>query len=326
MKTMDFLIANPQLEEFALSHYGFQITNNKHIDCPICGKKKSFRVSYSQRLGRHGGICTCGSFTSIQLIQHQSGKDIGELLREIDELVGNTDYRPPITKVDADSTADRAIKKFKSGRSLKDTPAHEYLKIRGIYTLPRGGAVFLDSEPFYDENRREVARYPAIFCLAADDLGRPIYSHTTYLDGVNKASLGGKERKQRSLQENIHEGQSCAIKLFQKSEVMAIGEGIETCLAFSEIRKVPTHSCLNTSILEKYRFDFDVKHGIICADNDYSGAGLAAAYKCATMNIRQRPNLERVTIEWPKTKGTDFADALLNSDVIIEDYVCKKPK
>lgn len=324
MKTMDFLIANPQLEEFALNHYGYQLTGNRHIDCPICGKKKSFRINYSARLGRHGGICTCGSYTSIQLIQHQHPKGIGALLRDIDNLVGNLDFTKK-PKIEPKSPAAFAIEKFKSGLRISGTPGHEYLKSRGIYSMPTGGAVYLPNEKFYDDDGNVAGEYGAIFCIAADALGRPIYSHTTYLKGFKKAELGGKERKQKSLIPDIHEGQSCSIKLFAKAEVMAVGEGIESCLAFAESRKMPTQSCLNTSILEKYRFDFDVRHGYVVADNDYSGAGLAAAYRCATMNIRQRPNLERVTIQWPETKGTDFNDALINSDRIIEDYVCRKP-
>lgn len=322
MKTADFLAQNPALEEEALRHYGYEITGNRHIDCPFCDKKKSFRVSYVKKFGRHLGICTCGSFTAIKMISQASNLDTGPLLAEIDSLVGNTSD-PMAHKPKPSTRADEAIKKFKSGQPIKGTIAEEYLASRGIYTMPRGGAVFLPREHFYET---DGPVYSAIYCLASDAIGRPIYSHTTYLDGPKKADLDGKERKQRGLLDYVHEWQSCSVKLAPKGGVMAVGEGIETCLAFSQIKNIPVHACLNTSLLSKYRADDDITHLYIAADNDHTGAGLAAAWECATANIRQRKNLDRVTICWPRAKGTDFNDALIDSLDILEDYVCKKPK
>lgn len=325
MNTADALYSSEAKQEAVFARFGIEVTNNRHTYCPMCERtdKKTWRVNYSHKLGRYGGICTCGSYDPITIIQKVSGLDIGSLLREIDSIIGNSNKPEP--KVLDKTPAQLAIEKFKSGSPLAGTPAQKYLAGRGIHNLPTGGAVYLESEPFYDEEGKVKCHYGAIFCLASDDLGRPTYTHTTYLNGDVKAQEGGRERKQRSLLDPKQEPMA-AIKLHQKKEVMAIGEGIESCLSFAEIRGIPCHATLNTTLMKRYRCDSDVVHLIICADNDWNGAGLAAAYHCANANILQRKSLERVTIQWPATRGTDFNDALINSDRIIEDFVCKRPR
>ena len=326
MNTADALYSSEAKQESVLARFGIEITNNRHTYCPMCERndKKTWRVNYSQKLGRYGGICTCGSYDPITIIQRVSGLDIGTLLREIDTIIGNTPDKKPAPTAEK-TPAQLAVEKFRSGVPLAGTPAQKYLASRGINNLPTGGAVYLEREPFYDESGNVKCHYGAIFCIATDELGKPVYTHTTYLDGDYKAREGGRERKQRSLVDPRQEPMA-SIKLHQKKDVMAIGEGIESCLAFTEVRGIPCHATLNTTLMKRYRCDSDVTHLIICADNDWNGAGLAAAYHCANANILQRKNLERVTIQWPATRGTDFNDALINSDKIIEDYVCKRPK
>ena len=325
MNTADALYSSEAKQEAVLSRFGIEITNNRHTYCPMCERtdKKTWRVNYSRTLGRFGCICTCGSYDPITIIQRVSGLDIGTLLREIDGIIGNSPVKPTVTQEKTKSQL--AVEKFKSGVPLSGTPAQKYLAGRGIHSLPTGGAVYLEREPFYDDSGKVKCYYGAIFCIASDELGKPTYSHTTYLNGDAKAQEGGQERKQRSLIDARQEP-TASIKLRQKQEVMAIGEGIESCLAFTEVRGIPAHATLNTTLMKRYRCDSDVTHLIICADNDWNGAGLAAAYHCANANILQRKNLQRVTIQWPATRGTDFNDALISSDGIMEDYVCKRPK
>ena len=64
--------------------------------------------------------------------------------------------------------------------------------------------------------------------------------------------------------------------------------------------------------MKKFRAPEGVKHLIIFADNDKNGAGLAAAFSCANMNMLQVKSLLRVTVKWTEQVDSDFNDMLIN--------------
>ena len=321
MKTSEALAAAPiGVQEIVLANYGYEITGNRHIECPFCSQKK-FRINYAQKLGgQYAGICVCGSYPLIKLAEHRSRKQGKAFLDEIDELIGN---KQDAQQLASDRTPEqKAWDRLRSGVPIKGTQAHTYLKARGNNILPRHNCVYIDKMPFYDTEGTLKAHYGAIYTLLTNELGRAVNEHITYLDRGHKAPV----ENYRKIRTVSKAGGAVAGRIYDGQEIMAVGEGLESCLSFSQVFKVPCLPAMNTANLKQYRAPEYVKRLLIAADHDYNGAGMAAAMECAHRNILQRPNLELVQVIYPDEMGADFNDALADPDMLREVLVCKKPK
>ena len=319
MKTSEAIkAASLGVQELVLLKYGYEITGNRHIECPFCNSKKSFRVNLFN--GSYAGICKCGSYPLLELAKHRSGKDGKAFLDEIDELIGNRPNLAPRTEQTTPESI--ALAQLHDGQPLKGTIAQEYLAKRGINYLPVNDCRFLPNQPYRDSTGQVVGHYDAILMVLTNALGKVVQKHITYLDGPQKAAV----ESPRKIQTVSNLGVSIAAKIYQTGDVMAVGEGLESCLSYAQIRRVRTLPTLNTNNLKKYRCPDYVKTLYIAADNDHNGAGQAAAYECAHRNILQRPNLEQVIIHMPAVAGYDFNDALLNGVQTMEfPPICRKP-
>lgn len=277
------------------------LTGGKHWqgECPLCKGKGKFR--FTNRYDQGDWICVCGSGDGFDLIMQRDRLTYAEAAKKVDEIIGHKSDLKPAPPSPAQNEAAR----FSSMFPLKNwsTPAELYLQLRGIEVLPQRAVRFSPSE-YYDE----AAKHPAMVAIAADDRGRPIYRHCTYLDGSNKIDAE-VQRKLFTLTE--YQG-SCAVRLFPVSDSMGIAEGIETALSATQIYKVPTWATLNACLMERFKAPEGVKHLTIYADNDSHGRGLGAAFTCAWKNLLANNEVERVTVVWPATVN-DFND-LLQSD------------
>jgi putative DNA primase/helicase len=204
----------------------------------------------------------------------------------------------------------RARSKFLSLPKLAGTQGQEYLNKRGIFSLPRGG-VRLSPQEFCKETSANSA---ALYAIASDEFGEPVYIHRTFLDGAGKANIE-TQRKLFKLKE--FEGPA-AVKMFAVAEVMGISEGIETGLSAHSLYKMPVWSTINTSIMRKFRAPTGVKTLYIFADNDQNGAGLAAAFECGHRNVLTNNDVAAVVIRWPQDYGKDFNDVLVAGGQVIE--------
>lgn len=319
MKTVEALqAASIGVQEIVLQRYGYEITGNRHVDCPFCNQKK-FRVNYTDKLGgQYAGICVCGSYPLIKLAEHRSGKTGKDFLDEIDELIGNKqDSKPAST---GPTPEQKAWERLRSGVQIQGTQAHTYLRGRGINILPRHNCVYIDQMPFHDSEGNFKCYYGAIYTLLTNEAGRAVKEHITYLDKGHKA----REEQNRKIRTLCEGGTNIAGRIYDGRDVMAVGEGLESCLAYSLLRKVPALPAMNTANLKNYRAPDYAKTLYIAADHDHNCAGLAAATHCAHANILQRRNLEAVFIEMPETMGHDFNDAIINGDQIVRIPVCRK--
>jgi hypothetical protein len=96
-----------------------------------------------------------------------------------------------------------------------------------------------------------------------------------------------------------------AVRLAESSELLMVGEGIETCLAAMQASGHAAWAALSTSGLRGLDLPADVRDVIILADGDK--AGEAAAQDCA---FRWRGEARRVRIARPP-QGLDFNDLLM---------------
>jgi putative DNA primase/helicase len=99
-----------------------------------------------------------------------------------------------------------------------------------------------------------------------------------------------------------------AMRLTAAAETLMIGEGIETCLAAMQATELPAWAALSTSGMVALVLPPIVRHVIILADHDASGAGERAARTAAARWLAEG---RRVRIAMPPMAGTDMADVLV---------------
>lgn len=296
MKTQDFIIDK---QEAVLNHFGLQVTGNRHLpECPFCSGKKKFRVGWYN--GNIRGICTCNSWSLLDLIIDYSGKDFKTVAAEIDRQFGNTDYTPEQKPKTANAKRDKAIQLFKASSPIKGTQAQEYLNSRGIFEMPTGGVKYGQIKGGRD----------CLIALATTEFSEPRMLHTTHLKDGQK--YGDKPRLMHSLAPQ-EDGAPISIKLFEAGSVLGVAEGIESALSAKQLYKVPTWSCMNATFIKKFRAPTGVEVLYIFADNDSGGTGLAAAFECGRANIYANNDVTEVRILWPENL-CDFNDLIQEGD------------
>lgn len=303
MRTIDFIAQN---EQTILNYYGFEVTNNKHVDCKICNSKKSFRINNYQ--GSLRWICKCGSGGVVDLLMKTTSKDFVTLANEIDLTFGNDSRDDRVTEPKVNDRLSQAIKRWREIKPVEGTQAQDYLNARGISVMPRQGVKFSEKE-FNSESGRF---FPCMYAIASNEYGEAIQRHLTYLDGTRKAPVE-KQKIALSLQE--YSG-PISVKLFPVKSTLGIAEGIETALSAHTVDKLPVWSTLNATLMKKFRAPTGVDTLIIYADNDLNGTGLACAMECANRNLLSPNYVERVIVKWPEKP--DFNDYLLEGGQIFQ--------
>jgi hypothetical protein len=146
----------------------------------------------------------------------------------------------------------------------------------------------------------------ALVTHGADDT--PLAIHRTFLarDGNGKAPVDPQKMM-------LGPCRGGAVRLADPSDMLMVGEGIETCLAAMLATGHPAWAALSTSGLLGLELPDDVRDVIVLADGDDPGE--AAAHACAWRWKRER---RRVRIARPP-QGMDFNDMLMGCSPRIEE-------
>ena len=191
---------------------------------------------------------------------------------------------------------ENALSIWEASEPAQGTPAETYLASRGLQLPPTTRLRF---HPHLLHIFRES--WPAMVALVthgSDDAAIGI--HRTFLsrDGIGKAPINLSKMM-------LGPCRGGAVRLAETSDVLMIGEGIETCLAAMQATGQPAWAALSTSGLRGLVLPQDVRNVIVLADGDDPGE--AAARDCA---IRMKYEGRRVRIARPP-KGMDFNDLLV---------------
>jgi putative DNA primase/helicase len=110
--------------------------------------------------------------------------------------------------------------------------------------------------------------------------------------------------KVKKLMEGLPIATSC-VRLSDVVPLIGIAEGIETAFAASVIFGFPVWASTSAFGMEKWEPPQGVEEVVICADNDISFTGQAAAFQLA-----KRLNLKGVKarVEIPPMSGVDWCD------------------
>nr|WP_038251885.1 toprim domain-containing protein [Xenorhabdus nematophila] len=298
MKTADAVIGHwPEI----FAYYKLPpVTGKNHFKgkCPICGWKGKFRIDDQE--GRGTFICTCNAGDGWRLLTLTQGKNYKTLADEIDLLLGIQSDKRSTAKKETDITTfrNKVTACYPNLPSLKGTQGEAYLRSRGIHILPADNVKYCPDQPVRNGTLQ------AIWSLVTDAKGTLCYLHRTYLDGDRKADITPQKKLDSTQEESYRlHAQSLAIRLFPVDSTLGIAEGIETALSCKQIYGVNTWSVVHAGFMERFLVPKGVKHLIIFADNDWSATGEAAAYACATKNLKANNDIERVSVRWP-----DFGD------------------
>jgi len=286
-----------------LSYYGIKQHGKGHQQCPICERRKKFRINTHNETVMY--ICVCGSGDIFKLLMQTTGLDFKHLARDIDRIIGNTrEYTAPI-KPRRDYEKE-LFQTWKALSPIKNTSIQRYLNSRGIYKLP------MRAMKMRGDDSQSV-----MFCVATNDQGNPVITHQTYLHGDNKAQIEVPKRTSKvdKERESVIE-ESIAIRLFDVQTCIGVAEGIETALAACQLYECATWATMNSNFMKKFRAPKGVEHLIVFGDADDNGTGQASAFVCGHANIMANNDVKKVTIRFPESG--DFNDVLQEHQKINE--------
>lgn len=260
------------------------------------GRKGSLSINvqkgtwYDHEAGIGGGV--------IDLIRKERSCSIGEALRWLENI---GEYVAPVQPVSDANTAtslrDVALRIWRETKPLQGTIAAMYLAGRGL-SSDCVDLRFHPNCPMGKDASGKQRFVPAMVSLVRSPGDRvPLGIHRTEL------TLAG-EKVDRKMLGPCHGG---VVMLSSHDADTGVGicEGIETGLAVIHLGGGPVWACLSAGSLGAFPLLGGVQALTIYADNDK--AGLEAAQKCARRWVGFGVE---TTIQAPKEKGTDFADAL----------------
>ena len=198
----------------------------------------------------------------------------------------------------AEEARDLALCKsiWQDTEDLAGSPAEAYLWARGLIAEGVPDLRFHRSAP--RGKAEDAQRHPAMVALVREPSGAPRALHLTFIrpDGAGKA-FGDRSRVM------LGPVRGNAVHLAPAAPVMAVGEGIETCAAYTTMKGLPAWSALSTSGLRTFNPPPRLRRLIVCADGDK--AGMDAAQELAQRVCRYCD----VEID-PAPDGQDWADIL----------------
>ena len=244
----------------------------------------------------------------IEFIRQQRGCSIGEAIHEALTYLGPSaswssatapkTSQPPKPEEDDAARIDQALRIWSEVQPVRGTLAEQYLVSRGIQVPDEALDVlgFHWHCPFSDRRRA-----PALVALVQDIItGELIAIHRRELTpNAAKAgpwmALGPKS--------------GGAIRLSRSdSGDLAIGEGVETCLAGMQLGSGPTWSVIDAGGMTAFPVLDHVGRLTILADNDLSETGQRAAAACRD---RWAALGKAVRCAMPEQPGQDFNNVLL---------------
>jgi hypothetical protein len=199
--------------------------------------------------------------------------------------------------------ANAALSIWQSTKAGSGTPLETYLRSRGVNIPPPPNLRFHAGLKHPSGNI-----WPAMVALVtrgADAV--PLAIHRTFLahGGTGKAPV----EPQKMMLGPCRGG---AVRLAPPSDVLMVGESIETCLAAMQETGHPSWAALSTSGLRSLDLPNEVRDIIVLADGDDPGE--AAAQDCGR---RWKREGRRVRIARPP-RGLDFNDLLLGRAACIK--------
>ena len=196
---------------------------------------------------------------------------------------------------DAMARTEAALAIWRTSQGIASSLAEIYLQSRGItHSLPST----LRFHPYLKHH--SGSNWPCMVALVTHgETGEALAIHRTFLtrDGNGKAPVDPPKMMLGPCRGGV-------VRLGEPSDILMVGEGIETCLAAMQATGKPAWAALSTSGLRSLDLPRAIRKVIVLADGDAPGE--AAAQDCARRWQRKGRN---VRIARPPN-GMDFNDLL----------------
>lgn len=214
--------------------------------------------------------------------------------------IDTTPFKPPTDDIEKR----RRIMNDLWSEATNDDVWRDYLTSRGISKMTldrvtdiRGHAAV----PFYNDDRT-VQTVPAMLSLIRDSKGNPASIHRTY--------LWDKEYKHREkkIMPTVSSISGGYVQLEPVGEQVILAEGIETALSLSCATGIPAWACISAHNLKSFdSVPERVSQVFICADNDRTFVGQAAAFALAErMKVKRHKKFVQVLM--PRMRDWDIND------------------
>ena len=274
---------------------------NRHGPCPLCGGRDRFR--WDDKDGSGSYYCgQCGPGPGLLLLRKLHGWDHRTACDEVDKVIGlDAPTHTPPTEVDEAEKArgrlakiERLIAEAKAPEIVRGELARRGLSI-GSDTLLGHPAL-----PAYDGSGGYLGHLPAVIA--------PIYGPDGRLQSVQRIYAKPDIANRKKTMPPVETIRGSAVRLFEPGEILAVGEGVETCLAVREMFGIPIWAALTAGGLESFEPPGNVKSIAIFGDNDASFTGQAAANALA-----KRLAIKGLAVEVriPAKANEDWLDVLL---------------
>jgi putative DNA primase/helicase len=273
-----------------------QFLSGRHGPCPLCGGRDRFR--FDDRNGEGTYYCNqCGAGVGVLLVRKKHGWNHREACDEIDRIIGAGGPAAAPRPVEKSAANREAAIRRALDAATSSSVVDAYLTRRGLSV--RSPVLRGDPRcPYFDSEGKRIGRYPAVLA--------PIIGPDGTLQSVARIYDTDVEPRKK-IMPPVSTIKGAAVRLFEPDEELAIGEGIETCLAVRELFGVPTWAALSAPGIEAFEPPPGLLRLHIYADHDANATGQRAAYILA--HRLSRTGLT-VQVHIPAEADTDWLDVL----------------
>lgn len=171
---------------------------------------------------------------------------------------------------------------------------------------------------YYDEDGKEVGKFPAIICAIRDANNDIVTLHRTYLTQKGEKANVESPRKMMPIPEG-RDIKGAAIRLGNPVDgVLGVAEGLETALAAYRGSQIPCWSTVNAILMESFEPPKGVHTVFIWADKDLTETGEHSANvlleRLEAMGITGYVLLPQMAIPANK-KSIDWNDVFMNQGI-----------
>ncbi|MBS1991699.1 MAG: toprim domain-containing protein [Cyanobacteria bacterium SZAS LIN-3] len=221
----------------------------------------------------------------------------------------------------------RALLSWESARKLWNKgqaiaavdPVGKYLARRGLtLTAYPTSLRYVPALGYFSDSAEPVGYFPAMLAIFQNQEEQVTAFHKTYLteDG-QKLTLQIDNFKAKKLSRpTVDEGiRGSAIRLGPVDKVVAIAEGIETALSYSQLTGVPTWASGYAGGIPTVWLPPSVETVHICIDNDDAGMKAATALEARLLSEGKQVIKKPLPSAWTARKGADWNNVIMESKI-----------
>jgi len=250
----------------------------KHSECACCQSgKDTFRWDNVKEIMFCGYCGNKGGMQFAMAYLNMSFKDTAAYIRE--NILGLTKMDIPRSQP-TDYEKNRArLDNIKKGcvKITAGDPVDLYLKNRSIGILPEGAVMYHPAIDYWEDGKKTGTHPAMVAAIMTNALERVTYKITFLTKEGFKADVP-VQKKTMPVERQMN---GDCVRMFRVTDTVAISEGIENAIKFTEDTGMPCWSVDNAGNMEKFLPPDGVKNVVIVADSDENFQGYVSAFTLA---------------------------------------------